>query len=255
MEDIVPEILGNIQKQFNERTLESDKLKKAVAALKAKKATYLDVNDFAIEVGEILADVFNLNITAEVLPDGQMYFNIADRILNSTLSNNYELISGYASDVQTLLNREAGMRLRAQDSEFNQDRVDGIVNRVSTETDFDGIKWILNEPIVNFSQSIVDDVIKANIDFHAKSGLNPTITRKTRGDACAWCLNLAGTYEYGSEPSEIYQRHDRCRCTVEYNPKDSRGLQNSHTKKWLDPNRKAKIAARKNIGLRKEETE
>ena len=85
MDDIVPGLLQKIQSQFDERTYNSDKLKKALQMMKSKKATYLDVNDFAFEIGEILADVLGSNITAGVLPDGNMYFNIADRLLNPTM--------------------------------------------------------------------------------------------------------------------------------------------------------------------------
>lgn len=249
MDDIVPGLLETIQSQFDEKTYNSTKLKKALKRLSDKKASYIDVNDFAIEIGEILADVLGANITAEILPDGKMYFNIADRILNPTMQKNFELVNGFAGDVQAELNKEAGIKLKAQSPVLNQDRINGIINRVSSEADFEAIKWILQEPIVNFTQSVVDDAIKANVDFHAKAGLQPTITRTVRGKACDWCKNLAGTYTYHEEPENVYQRHDRCRCTVEYNPKDSRGIQDSHTKKWRDPQKDAKIEARKVLNL------
>lgn len=248
MDDIVPGLLEAIQSQFDEKTFNSVKLKNSLKRLSDQKATYIDVNDFAIEVGEILADVLGANITAEVLPDGKMYFNIADRILNPTMQKNFELVNGFAEDVQSELNKEAGIKLKAQSPVLNQDRIDGIINRVSSEADFDAIKWLLQEPIINFTQSVVDDAIKANVDFHARAGLNPTITRTVKGKACDWCKNLAGTYVYYEEPENVYQRHDRCRCTVEYNPKDSRGIQDSHSKRWRDPQKDAKIEARKQIG-------
>lgn len=251
--DIVPELLETIQVQFDERTYNSAKLKKALKLLEDKTATYLTANDFAIELGEILADVLNTNITAEVLPDGKMYFNIADRIINPMMQKNYDLISGFNSDVQSLLNAEAGLKLKAQVPALNQDRIDGIVNRVSRAEDIDVIKWILNEPIVNFSQNIVDDSVKANADFHFNAGLSPKITRRLLGDACDWCKSLAGTYDYHDEPADFYRRHERCRCTVEYSPKDGRGIQNSHTKKWREEQKRAKIELRKQIGLRQED--
>ena len=111
--DIVPELLELINNDFDEKTFKSEVLKKAVQALNDKKATYKDANEFAIEIGEILAEVLNTHITVETLPNGQMYFNIADRVLNSTMKKNFELISGYAVDVQTELNRTAGLKLKA----------------------------------------------------------------------------------------------------------------------------------------------
>lgn len=246
--DIVPELLEIIDQQFDDRTKESAKLKNAVRALKDKKATYLDANDFAIEVGEILAKVFSDNLTVDVLPDGKMYFNIADRILNQTLKKNYDLVSGYAADVQTVLNEDAGLHLKTQIPDLNQDRIDGMVNKISSHEHFDDIKWMLDEPIVSFSQSIVDDSIEANANFQAKAGLSPKLIRKLSGKACDWCKNLAGTYDYHDAPADIYRRHQRCRCTVEYVPGDGR-RQNVHSKEWQEKERKEQAEIRKNIGV------
>ncbi len=248
--DIVPALLEEIQNEFDKRTYNSKKLKKAFLLLQNKKATYLDANNFAIEIGEILSDVLRTKITAEILPDGKMYFNIADRILNSTMKKNYDLISNFIVDVQTELNRTANLRLKGQIPKFNQDRIDGIVNRVSSEEDFESIKWLLDDPIINFSQSIVDDGIKANAEFHAKAGLKPKITRRVSGHACEWCQNLSGTYDYYEAPDDIYRRHERCRCTVDYQPGDGR-QQDVWSKQWKDPKKEEKISVRKTLNLRK----
>ena len=249
MDDVVPRLLEAIETQFEERTYNSTKLKKALKLLKDKKASYLNANDFASEVGEILADVLKENITPGLLPDEKMYFNIADRILNPTMKKNHELISNYTADVQTELNKEANLRLKAQIPEFNQNRVDGIINRLASAPDFESVKWLLDDPIINFSQSIVDDSIKANAHFHAKSGLQPKIVRRVSGHACDWCRNLAGSYDYYSAPDDIYKRHQRCRCTVDYRPDDGR-RQDVWSKQWKDPDKETKLEARKNIGLK-----
>lgn len=249
--DIVPELLETINTQFEQRIYESKKLKQVLKQLKSNRATYSDVNEFAIELGEILADVLSVNITVDILPDGKMYFNIADRVLNARMQKNYSLISEIAAEVQTQLNHEAGLRLKGQMPSLNQDRIDGIINRISSDDDFNAVKWLLDDPIINFSQSVVDDAIKANVDFHFEAGLAPKITRRVSGHACDWCKNLAGTYDYHGEPADFYRRHERCRCTVEYNPKDSRGIQNSHTKQWRAKQQQAKIEQRKTMNLRK----
>lgn len=250
--DIVPALLETIEEEFNQRTYNSVKLKKAMKMLQNKKATYLDANDFAIEIGEILSDILQTKITADVLPDGKMYFNIAERILNPTMKKNYELIANFVVDVQTELNRNARLRLKGQLPELNQDRIDGMINRLSSEDNFEAIKWLLDDPIINFSQSIVDDGIKVNANFHEKAGLSPKITRRVAGHACDWCKNLAGTYNYSETPADIYRRHERCRCTVDYRPGDGR-RQDVWSKAWKDPLKKEKIKQRKELNLRKEE--
>lgn len=112
----------------------------------------------------------------------------------------------------------------------------GIIDRVSDSEVFDEIKWILDEPIVNFSQSIVDDTVKVNADFHFKNGFTPKIIRQTRGKCCAWCEKLVGVYEYEKVKdtgNDVFRRHRHCDCTVEYVP-DKHRKQNIHSKKWQD---------------------
>lgn len=252
MEDVLPSLLEKINKDFDERAAKSKTIQQSMSLLKQKKATYIEANNFGVEVGKILSDVLGTHVTVDVLPDGKMYFNIAERLFNSTLQKNFDLISAYATDVQSELNQLAGFKLKSQVPELNQDRIDGIVKRVSSEDDFEKILWLLKEPIVTFSQSVVDDTLKKNIDFQAKAGLKPKIVRKLVGKACDWCRNLAGSYDYPNVPSDVYHRHERCRCTVEYDPRDiDKKRQDVWSKNWVDPDKDAKIAERKNLNLKK----
>lgn len=248
MNDIVPALLEVIEKEFDEKILSSDKVKNAVKLLRSKQATYLDANDFAIEVGEILASVLRKKITVETLPDGKMYFNIAERILNPIMQKNHELISSFAFDVQTELNKKAGLKIKGQKAGLNRDRIDGIVNKISSEDDFEKVRWLLGEPVVNFSQSIVDDSVRVNVAFQAKAGLKPKIVRREVGKCCDWCKEIVGTYDYPNVPNDIYRRHRFCKCTVDYDPGTGK-KQNVHTKEWINPQKDDRIESRKVIGL------
>lgn len=42
------------------------------------------------------------------------------------------------------------------------------------------------------------------------------VIRETLGECCPWCQNLAGIYEYGTEPKDIFKRHDNCTCIVTF---------------------------------------
>lgn len=229
--DIVPELLENIERDFNVAFNKSEKLKEIRTMIEAGTATYQQANEYAIEVGEILANAFNKNISSEILPDGKMYYNIAERILTPTLSNNHIIVAKVSAEIQEQLNKSVGLGLKGIEPLINQQRIDSIINRVVAEEFYDDVAWILKEPVVNFTQSTVDDTIKANVDFQGESGLSPKIIRITDSDPCDWCRNLAGTYKYPDVPEDVYKRHDRCRCTVNYDPGDAR-KQDIWTKEW-----------------------
>lgn len=228
--DVLPAILQEIQERFERDFGKSEIVRNAFAALKAKKATYKTANEFAIEVGEILSKVLGASLSADKLPDGKMYYNIAQRLLTDVLGRNHELVSGYASDVQKNLNDEAKIGLKVQVPELNQDRIAGIVNRFSSEENFEDVSWLLGEPIVNFTQSIIDDSIRKNAEFQHQFGLQPEIIRKSYFHCCKWCQEVQGSYKYPRVPKDVYRRHQHCKCTVDYDPKSGK-IQNVWTKK------------------------
>ncbi len=248
MKDIAPELLEKLQEEFKNKFDTNRKIKSLYAKIKDKTATYEEANEFASEVGDILSRVFQENLSADILPDGRMYYNIADKIINPTMKENHDLVSAYAQDAQYLMNKREGMNIKAQKAEINQDRINGIIHRVSKEEDFDKIKWILDEPVKNFTQAVVDDTVKANTEFQYKAGLRPRIIRKEVGNCCDWCREVVGVYEYPDVPKDVFRRHRHCRCTVEYDPGDGR-RQNVHTKKWRDVGKDDKIEERKNYNL------
>lgn len=229
--DIVPELLEKIEADFARRISTSETVARVGKLINEGKATYKEANEYAIEVGQILADVFKANLSSEVLPDGRMYYNIAERVLNKTLGHNHELIADVCAKVQTDLNQVAGIGLKGIKPELNQDRIDGLIERVSAEERYDDVAWALDEPVINFSQAVVDDSAKANIDFHARSGLSPKVIRRSTGTCCDWCNEVAGEYSYPNVPKDVFRRHRFCKCTIEYYPGDGR-KQNVHSKAW-----------------------
>mgnify|MGYP000052163865 CR=1 FL=1 len=131
MKDIAPELLEKIKKDFEKKLKKSETIKAFREKVKKKTATYKDANDFAIETGELLADAFQSNLSKEILPDGKMYYNIADRVIRERLEHNYDITAEAAVEVQKILNEKAGIGIKAIKPEMNEDRVRGIINIVS----------------------------------------------------------------------------------------------------------------------------
>src|SRR5690625_2099670 len=177
--DIVPELLENIQRDFNSKIKKSTKLKSIQKAIDNGTATYTQANEYAIEVGSILASVFKTHIKSDVLPDGYMYYNIAERIVMPTLSNNNIIVTGVSAEIQRQLNKSVGLGLNGIKAPVNKHRIESIINRITAESVFDDVDWILQEPVINFTQTSVDETIKANVEFQGESGLNPKIIRTT----------------------------------------------------------------------------
>lgn len=231
MDDIAPELLAKIEQEFQKKFNTDKLLAELSAKLEAGTATHTEAYQYAGRIGTILTDAYRANLSTDSLPDGKLWYNIANRVITPTMQNNYNIISRYVTDVQTNLNRSAGIGIKAVEPELNAGRISGLVNKVSNADDYKDVEWVLGAPVNTFCQSIVDDSIRVNVDFHAKAGLQPKIIRKSSGHCCEWCSAIAGTYTYPDVPKDVYRRHSNCNCTVEYDPGNGK-RQNVHTKQW-----------------------
>lgn len=231
MEDIAPELLARIEQEFSKQFKTDQFLAELAAKLEAGTATHTEAYEYAGRVGEILTDTYQHTISSASLPDGKLWYNIANRVITPTMNHNYDIIAQYVTDVQTNLNKAAGLGIKAIQPDMNAaDKIQGIVNRVSSESSYDDIQWILQEPVKTFGRNVVDASISANVNFQGKAGLTPKIVRKATGSCCKWCMALAGTYTYPDVPKDVYRRHDNCRCVVNYDPGNGK-IQSVHSGK------------------------
>lgn len=246
MEDIAPGLLEALLEDYEKNKENSELIQLIKSKLEDGSATYADANEYAIELGDILANAYAHNISSDILPDGRMYYNIADRVIRPTMVRSYDDISNATVKIQQSLNEKAGIGIKAIKPELNQDRIKGIVNKISNAKFYDDVAWVLDAPIKNYAQSIVDDSVKVNTEFHGKAGMTPKIIRKSAGGCCDWCVKQAGEYRYPDVPKDVYRRHNYCRCTVDYDPGTGK-VQNVHSKQWKEADEE--LERRKTIGL------
>lgn len=251
--DIAPELIEKITADFEKEMQRNHKIKELLTKLADESATYRHAQEYAKKTSEIMSDALLSNLSSDVLPDGKMYYNIAQRVIQETLGENgtYGYISGYCDEVQRILSKEAKIGIKAVTPELNQERIDGIVDIVSGKDYFDAIKYMLEKPIVNFGQSIVDEAVRVNADFQYNAGLSPKVIRTSTGHCCKWCSDLAGTYDYEkvkAAGSDVWKRHEGCKCLVEY-VLESKQRQTAGAKRWKNEAEHDKIKARKLAGL------
>lgn len=63
MDDIAPELLERIRQDFNNAYTNSEKITSLLEKVKAGRAKYAEANEYAVELGKILATAYNKNIT------------------------------------------------------------------------------------------------------------------------------------------------------------------------------------------------
>ena len=229
MTDIVPELSERVSTTFQSLMAKDTQVKAISHRIRDGTATLVDAHKYAERTGVNLSRAFKQHVTEDALPDGNMYYNIASRLTKPALRNNYELVNATAAEIQQVVDEATGIGMGVVAAEFPEARIDGLIDKmVEAEDAPSALAW-LSEPIINVSESFADDYMKANARARYKAGLAVAIVRTTDSGACKWCRALAGIWEYGEEPKDVYRRHEYCRCAVTY--QDGRYSQNVWNKK------------------------
>ena len=229
--DIGEELLRTVRRDFRQELGDKDsKLAKILKRIQDGKGTFHDVALFSKECGAALSEAIAKNVTPDRLPDGQLYYNIADTILRATLKDNYDLVNMVAQAAQEQTDSKLNIHLAPQQALFPEDRIHKIINAAADQTaDSDTIKRRLDSPVRNVTESFYDDFVEENAEFRDEAGLKTYLVRQTNGKCCDWCASLAGRYLYEDAPEDVFAKHDNCTCTVEYITDKYR--ENVHTKK------------------------
>jgi len=246
--DIVPQLLEQLQRLFKTAKGRDKRIEALLEKALAGEAAYPDADEFAARVGEALAAAFREGLSADTLPEGRLWWNIADRAVRPLLEEGYKEGADFAGAVQESLNKKANIGLKVQTSPADRDRIDGILNMAAAAERYDLKAAELEDAAVNLVQHAVTDTLRRNVESHARVGLSPRIIRRAEGRACKWCRSLAGTYAYPDVPEDVYRRHEHCRCTVEYDPRTGK-TQNVHTKEWTGKKDYDILKSRKSVGL------
>lgn len=224
-EDIGVELYNEIQSDFAKLVEADTKISKLKEAIKAGTAKSREISRYAYLLGVNLRKAIEKVVRNDRLPDGRMYYNIAQKILVPSLRNNYDLINTVAEDIQKVLDSRQGLTLRAAKADFPIDRVLQAVGAASEEgIDEQTMVRRLASPAENITASLGDDYVKANANFRSSAGLKVYAIRDDYSGCCDWCARLAGRYDYpAGVPADFFKRHDNCRCTTEiYTEKSNR---------------------------------
>lgn len=228
--DIVPSLLETIQKQFDEEIKSNETIRAILKKQKQGEVDYTDSLSFAKELGVSLKKVLQKNINEDMLPDGRMYYNIAQRLLEPMIKQNYDLVSKQCEVTQNLLNKKANLSLKAIVPEYDEEKTASIIDYISNADKYSQREKSFLDSLETNAKSVVDDSVRKNADFHYNAGLRPKIIRTTVGKTCKWCRAMAGVYDYSkvnNTGNDVFRRHANCDCTVVYDPGNgSRTVQN-----------------------------
>lgn len=215
--DVVPALNEAIQTSFKSYVMRDRRISQISSRIRDGTATFADGHDYAERLGENLSKALTSNLTADNLPDGRLYYNIASRTVTPALEENYNLTNDAAEKIQKIVDKKSKIGLGSVRADFPKERINGLIDKMTRDdiTLEDALVW-LKEPIINNCEAFFDDFIDSNAKFRENAGLKSKLIRKAEPNCCKWCANLEGVYDYDNAPEDIYRRHEFCRCIVTY---------------------------------------
>lgn len=216
--DIGQELYEKIKAEFEGRVSANGYIKAVTKRIAEGTATMNDVSLYAKALGSEVRLAIAYNISPEDLPEGQMFYNIAQKILDPLLHDNHSMVNDIAAQVQKKLDERKGIRIKPQKAPFPEDRLGSVLSAASEQgLDEATMKRRMSAPAETMTQSFADDYMKENAKFRTRAGFKEYIVRKEDGKCCEWCSKLAGRYLYPeSTPHDVFRRHDNCGCSVTY---------------------------------------
>lgn len=188
--------------------------------------------DDSAKYSQILSHILGQELASEVM-------ELSDRedTTSELLHGAYDDVNDVYSQVQTALDKKAGIAINPKRAPFPAERVQQFAHSLVDPTVEDSvIKRRARAGSETITKSFHDDCIETNAKFRDNAGLKSYIIRKG-SDCCEWCTKVAGKYRIGDQPEDIFRRHDNCDCTIIYDGQVLRGqtgAEGKRGKKWVE---------------------
>lgn len=127
MTDVVPELYEAIEKELKNNISNHPNIKKFNKKAEKGKTTAEDVSIYASNIGDCAAAAFEKILTEDVLPNGRIYWNIADRIIKPVLKQIFDMVMDAAKTQQEAENAVDGFKIKPSVPSFPEQKTDDLM--------------------------------------------------------------------------------------------------------------------------------
>ena len=128
--DIVPELYEQIRADFEQKMNRSKPIKTFRSRVEKQTADAKGVSLYAAELGKCASYALTHNLTEKNLPDGKLYWNIAERTIKPLLEEVHMLVMQAAAQVQKQEDAKIGIGLTPIKSTFPKERINDLMNKL-----------------------------------------------------------------------------------------------------------------------------
>lgn len=224
MEDIAPELYKKIQADFITAVRNDGTIKVLVNKGNKTPLSNKELTTISTRLGDHASKALQKTLTVENLPDGRLYYNIAERTVKPIMEQIYTTSNTLAVKAMQLKDRAAGINIAIARGMDPGERIHELLDFAANSKTAEEIKNALNLPIKTTAIDFNDDFLRANAEIRDGMGFKQTITREYDGVGlangrrpCNWCIGRAGIYQSYQEAKDAgaFERHTGCGCTID----------------------------------------
>lgn len=221
--DVAPELAAKIDRLYTDALKNDKTIVRLGTKLQKQPLSASEIRTLSERLGKHASDALREVLTPEALPDGLVYWNIAERTIKPLLEKVYATENAVQTASQMLTDKAAGINIAISKGVNPADRINEVLNFAVNSTTGEQISNALNDPVKTTALDFMDDFIKANANIRNGLGFKQTVIREYDGVGlgrgtrpCNWCIGRAGTWTYQQAiDNGVFERHVGCGCTIE----------------------------------------
>lgn len=129
--DISTELYEKILNEFNSRYKRNREVSRFIKKVEGERASLEDASLFARELGEIASATLIAEMTEENLPNGVLYYNIAEKTIIPLMMHVHEIVNDYAIKIQEYVDKKDGVGIKPIRGELNRKRMHAIIQKIA----------------------------------------------------------------------------------------------------------------------------
>ena len=127
--DVAPDLLEKIMNEYSNQIKNNSYITSFEKKLVKKTAKDSDVSLYGDELGSCAAKAFLKYITPDNLPDGKLYWNVAERIINVLLKDVYTRVNYAADIVQGINDKRDNIKIKPQHAPFPKEKIHDLIDK------------------------------------------------------------------------------------------------------------------------------
>lgn len=130
MQDVSQELYKKIREEFNSKVNKDSEIIKIRKKIEAETADLGNISLYARRLGELASEILIDCLDEDKLPNGILYWNIAERTILPLLKNVHEIVNEAAITVQKNIDTKSRIGINSIPAPFPEERAKALIQKI-----------------------------------------------------------------------------------------------------------------------------